>query len=112
MIVSTARVETREAMRGGKGSVQIAHVDVPLPPTIRLLATITLAPGCSIGEHTHVDETEVFRFLSGAGSVLDDGERISIQAGDTMLTPSGHSHAVENDGMEDLVFLASIIIDP
>lgn len=102
--------ETREKMRGGKGEVVIRHIEKEhLPPAGRLLATLTLAPGCSIGEHVHENEAEMFYFAKGRGVVTDDGTRVEVKAGDAMTTPSGHTHSVENTGSEDLVIVAAII---
>ncbi len=102
--------EVRPQMRGGTGSVTIRHLEkAALPPNARLFAQLTLTPGSSIGEHEHTGEAELFYFTSGEGTVVDDGERIPVKAGDTMLTASGHSHSVENTGSEDLVLVAVIV---
>ena len=105
-------VETRDQMRGGKGNVVIRHLEKELlPKKGRLFSKLILAPGCSIGMHEHVGETELFYFASGQGVVVDDGKSISVAAGDAMTTVSGHSHAVENTGTEDLVIIASIVLE-
>lgn len=102
--------EVREQMRGGNGSVVITNLEKELlPASCRLFATLRLAPGCSIGAHEHVNEAEMFYFVSGEGVVTDDGERIAVKAGDTMTTASGHSHSVENTGSEDLLIVAAIV---
>lgn len=106
------QVETRERMRGGAGQVQICHLEQErLPEKGRLFARMTLAPGCSIGSHTHEGETELFYFMEGEGVAIDDGERIPVKAGDSMTTGSGHSHGVENTGATEMVILAAIIKD-
>ncbi len=108
--------ETREQMRGGKGSVTVRHLmsrepvnGEGMPPNARLFAMLTLPPGASIGEHTHEGEAELFYFLSGEGVVNDDGIGRMVSAGDSAVTMSGHSHSVENTGSEDLVILAAIV---
>ena len=54
----------------------------------------------------------LFTFISGAGTVTDDGLSMAVKAGDTTSTPSGHSHSVANTGKDDLVIIAAIIKDP
>ena len=51
----------------------------------------------------------MFYFVSGEGTVTDDGKRVAVRAGDSMTTPSGHSHSVENTGSEDLLLVAAIV---
>lgn len=102
-------VDERVNMRGGNGTVEIYNLEKELlPGRCRLFGKIVLKPGCSIGVHEHVGEAEMFYFVSGEGVVTDDGEKIAIKAGDSMTTPSGHSHGVENTGSEDLVIVAAI----
>lgn len=104
-------IDVREKMRGGNGSARLEKLMPQLPEKTRLFSTITLAPGSSIGEHTHEGETELFYFVSGTGRVLDDGVSIDVCAGDAMSTGSGHSHGVENTGAEPLVLVAVIVLD-
>ncbi|MDL2318671.1 cupin domain-containing protein [Eubacteriales bacterium OttesenSCG-928-A19] len=104
------QVEVRKEMRGGKGEVLLRHLEKDgLPENGRLFAKLTLAPGCSIGPHTHTGEAEVFYFAHGEGVVTDDGVAIPVKAGDSMTTLDGHAHNVENTGTEDLVIIATII---
>ena len=102
-----------EKMRGGNGIVEITNFATPeeLNQKGRLFGKITLKPGCGIGYHVHEGETEMFYFASGSGRVCDDGEWYDVAAGDSMTTPGGHGHAVENNGETDLVLVAAIILD-
>ena len=102
--------EVRERMRGGMGRVELCHLEKEsLPGNARLFAKLTLEPGCSIGEHEHIGEAEMFYFISGCGVVTDDGERIPVRAGDSMTTLGGHRHSVENTGEEALAIVAVIV---
>ena len=101
----------REYMRGGKEYVQLTALSKELPANARLFSLITLIPGASIGYHVHENETELFYFMEGCGRVQDDDQCFDVTAGDSMCTPNGHGHSVENTGDTDLVMVAVIIKD-
>lgn len=67
-----------------------------------------LAPGCSIGLHTHETNSEVIYLLSGAGKVLCDGVYETLAAGECHYCPKGHAHSLINDGQTDLWFFAVV----
>jgi mannose-6-phosphate isomerase-like protein (cupin superfamily) len=104
------KTEVRENMRGGKGNVEFVHfVDCEKEKNIRMLAEITLQPGCSVGYHKHENETEYYIIISGTGTVNDDGVENQIKAGDTIITGNGASHGLTNTGDVPLVFHAVIV---
>ncbi len=114
MIKKLSQMETKvnEHMRGGAGSVQVLELmgknDVK---HCRMFSKLTIKPGCSIGKHEHVNETEYYWILEGEGTVTEsDGDKL-VKAGDLVITGGGASHAIRNDGDKDLVFLALIILD-
>ena len=57
------RIEKREGMRGGNGTVVIEHIldDAQMNGMCRMYAKITLAKGCSIGYHEHMGEKMCIR---------------------------------------------------
>lgn len=67
-----------------------------------------LAPGASIGMHTHDDSSEMIFILSGTASILCDGEAEEVTAGSCHYCPKGHTHTMRNRGSEDLVFFAVV----
>jgi len=102
--------EIREQMRGGNGSTQLTHlVDCEKETNVRLLAEMTLAPGASIGNHSHESEAEYFLILSGSGTVNDNGVDTLVNAGDVVITKDGASHNIANTGNVPLVFHAVIV---
>ncbi|GHT96511.1 hypothetical protein FACS1894141_6730 [Spirochaetia bacterium] len=104
------RVEKKENMRGGDGTVTLTHfVESGEQKNARLIAELTLPPGASIGSHQHDNETEYFIFLSGTGTVNDNGTEKPVKSGDVMVTGDGASHSVRNTGTVPLVFNALII---
>jgi mannose-6-phosphate isomerase-like protein (cupin superfamily) len=104
------KVEEKERMRNGDGIVRITHLlDGSAEKNARLFAEITLNPGCSIGNHDHVSETEYYFILAGTGIVNDDGKEIEVKQGDTIITGNGASHSIKNTGAVPLVFHAVII---
>lgn len=107
----THTTEKRERMRGGNGAAELTALAREIPKNLRLYSMVRLAPGSSIGYHVHENETEFFHFLAGSGVADDNGTPVRVSAGDTLSTPSGTGHSVENDGGEDLVFLAVIVRD-
>lgn len=67
-----------------------------------------LVPGASIGMHTHETNSEIMTITKGRGSVLYDGKRHSLQAGDVHYCRKGNSHSLINDGDTDLEFFAVV----
>ena len=107
-----AIVEDRANMRGGAGTVRLEHWFKPedFKAKIRLCTRMTIAPGASIGNHSHETDDEIYIVISGCGRILENGEWQDIGPGDAILTGNGASHSVENTGDEPLVIAAVIIL--
>ena len=104
------KVETRERLRDGEGTVKMMHLlDGSPQKNVKLFAEMTLDPGCSIGYHQHDSETEYFFILSGTGNVNDNGKEVLVKQGDSVITGDGASHSIKNTGSVPLVFLAVIV---
>jgi mannose-6-phosphate isomerase-like protein (cupin superfamily) len=67
-----------------------------------------LAPGASIGLHTHETSSEIIYILSGTGKALYDGGSEALAPGQCHYCPKGHSHSLINDGAEELRFFAVV----
>ena len=103
--------ETRHEMRGGKGDVTLIHsfTDEELSSPTRVCATIVLEPGCSIGEHVHENEEEIFYIIEGTAKASDNGKEVILNAGDSLLTGGGEKHCIENIGETTLKLFAVVI---
>jgi lysophospholipase L1-like esterase/mannose-6-phosphate isomerase-like protein (cupin superfamily) len=60
--------------------------------------------GAGIGLHQH-HKDEIYYVLSGHGIYELDGKAQDVSAGDAMLTRPGSTHAIRQEGEEDLVLL-------
>ncbi len=92
------KVDIREEMRGGDGKVKIEHLwdeENELKSKTRLMAKITLEPGCGIGFHSHDGEEEIFYIIKGTVQADDNGETVILNAGDTILTGNGAGHSIK-----------------
>ena len=67
-----------------------------------------LAPGASIGLHTHETSCEVIYVLKGKGIVLYNGEYEDVSEGLCHYCPKGYSHSLINNSDEDLIFFAVV----
>ncbi|MBQ4425935.1 MAG: cupin domain-containing protein [Lachnospiraceae bacterium] len=106
-------VAVREHVQKGAGAVSFRYFleEKDAAGTGRLFGVLTIPPGASIGPHTHEGEFELYYILSGEGVVTDNDETYVMREGDMMQCKSGNSHAVVNEGTEDLVFVAIILND-
>ena len=77
----------------------------------RVYNMMHMLPDCKLGIHPHDGETEVFYIVSGHGIYTDDDKEIEVGPGDVTITGTGHSHALENKGSEELVYAALIYFD-
>lgn len=60
------------------------------------LVLMTLKIGEDIGEETHPDNDQFFRFESGAGICVIDGNEYGVAEGDVIVVPAGAKHNVIN----------------
>lgn len=108
---SEQHTEVRTNMRGAPGEVTVRNYfkkeEMNIP--CRLCAELTLPPGAGIGLHEHVNEDEIFIVQRGTGIITDNGTDVAVGAGDAIVTGKGGSHAVQNNGKEDLVITAIIV---
>lgn len=104
--------DVRTDMRGGKGDAVIEHIlKDNMPANCRLVAKITLEPGCSIGYHVHTGETELFFMQKGIALINDNGTEVKAYPGDMLSTASGCGHSIENIGDETFEMTAVIILE-
>ncbi len=60
------------------------------------LVLMRLKPGEEIGEETHDDVDQFFRFEAGAGTVVIDGVTHAVNDGTAVIVPCGARHNVIN----------------
>ena len=86
-----------EIVSGEKGSqaVTLRLVEIPVPKADETLR----------GRHFHNGFEECIYVLSGTGYTEADSGNHPLNAGDTILIPSGEKHATRNTGKEPLVLL-------
>ncbi|MBQ3983684.1 MAG: cupin domain-containing protein [Bacteroidales bacterium] len=89
----------QEGMRGGKGPAAVRSFNDDLTKVMK----VKLAPGSTVGMHTHTDDSETIMVLEGSGMVIFDGKQMTLDEGNIHYCPKGHSHSIINDSKEDLV---------
>src|SRR4030042_150892 len=60
------------------------------------LVIMALKPNEEIGVETHPDNDQFFRFESGSGKVVIDGNEYVVGNGDVVVVPAGAQHNVIN----------------
>lgn len=67
------------------------------------LVLMSLKPKEEIGEEIHKENDQFFRFESGHGKCLIDGNEYAVSAGDAVVIPAGAKHNILNtDGEMEL----------
>jgi mannose-6-phosphate isomerase-like protein (cupin superfamily) len=113
-MVRTKNEQTVEfkCIRNGNGEAEmhkILNSEEELYGKGRMFNHMILAPGRSIGEHTHVGDNEIFYFLKGSAMYNDNGTVVRVYPGDTAICNNGEMHGLVNDGDEPLEFIALIL---
>lgn len=103
--------DARENMRGGDGEVIITEIlkKGEYKGNARLVGTITLEKGCSIGAHVHENEEEIFYIIEGAATYNDNGKEITLNKGDCCICLGGEEHSIKNNEEETLIVFAVIL---
>lgn len=101
----------QEDFLGGKGIVNFEHFlnEDMAKGAGRLFAKTTLAPGASIGKHTHKGDFEVYYILKGKALLDDNGAEVEMGPGDVNFCADGQSHGIKNIGEDDLVYIAIVL---
>lgn len=60
------------------------------------LVLMSIAPGSEIGMEVHNENDQFFRFESGQGKVLIDGNEYEVGDGSAIVVPAGAEHNVVN----------------
>lgn len=90
-----------------KDSSEIREILSPRNSIIKRqsLAEARVLPGCSTGEHYHMETEEIYYILHGVGQMIIDGEKRNVKECDGIAIPPGAKHKIINTGKDDLIFL-------
>lgn len=99
-------------MRGGDGQAVVTNLleAGEYHGKSRMLATITLEPGCSIGEHVHENEEEVFYIIQGTATYDDNGREAILHPGDACICLGGQKHSIANRTTDETLVLHAVIL--
>jgi mannose-6-phosphate isomerase-like protein (cupin superfamily) len=90
---------------GGDGLIRFARIAdrAGLDGSCNFIDLAELAPGTSVGLHTHdVSEEEFYLVLTGTGEMTRNGETFTVQPGDLIRNPPGGTHSLRNTGSSPL----------
>ena len=90
--------------KGGEGELRAKMYTDPNTKIMRGL----LAPGSSIGLHTHEGNSEMIYILSGTGKAMYEGGYETLTPGTCHYCPEGKHHCVINDSDGELTFFAVV----
>lgn len=76
------------------------------------LVLMRLMPGEEIGEETHTDVDQFFRFEEGEGKVVIDGVEHTVRDGTGVIVPAGARHNVVNTSKTASMRLYTIYSPP
>lgn len=99
-------------MRNGQGEIIInkMYEENDTFNHVKMFSIITINPGCSIGQHEHHDECEIFYCNKGSATYYDDGNEVCLLAGQCAICQDGHSHGVKNDTDTPVEIIAAIVV--
>mgnify|MGYP001114174679 CR=1 FL=1 len=76
------------------------------------LVLMSIKPGEEIGEETHEDVDQFFRFEEGEGKVIIDGVEHRVKDGNGVIVPAGARHNVINTSKLENLKLYTIYSPP
>ncbi len=76
------------------------------------LVLMSLLPNEDIGLETHPDNDQFFRFESGQGTCIINGDEHHVSDGDAIIVPAGAEHNVINTSDEKMLKFYTIYSPP
>ena len=100
---------SREKVRGGNGQMllrtALSPQDAQANHAIKEISFRTLPPGSSVGMHKHDSDEDVYLIVPGEATFTDDdGSQHILHKGDMSICRDGKSHAIANNGTENLEY--------
>ena len=85
--------------------------DVSVPRREAVIANVEIAPGGSVGRHTHPGD-EISYVVAGEGEILMEGKPpLKIKPGDGFVVPGGTKHDAHNTGEQPLRLIAVYVVE-
>lgn len=89
----------------------VERADVSVPGREAIIAHVEIAPGASVGRHTHPGE-EISYVIEGEGELLVEGQPArKLKAGDGFIVPAGVKHDARNTGKKTLTVAAIYYVE-
>src|SRR6202166_4450904 len=89
----------------------VTRADVSVPGREAVIANVEIAPGGSVGRHTHPGD-EISYVVSGEGEILMEGKPpLKIKPGDGFVVPGGTKHDAHNTGEQPLKLIAVYVVE-
>ncbi len=99
------------AQNPGVQRTVLQRKDISVPGREAVVARVEIAPGASVGRHTHPGE-EISYILEGTADILVDGQpALKEKAGDSFIIPAGAVHDAHNTGPGTLRLVAIYVVD-
>ena len=105
-------------MRGFQGDIEQMTLEntnfrkVVYTGTHAQLVLMSLKPGEAIGEETHGNNDQFFRFERGTGRVEIDGNEYQVTDGSAVIVPAGARHNITNTSATDTLNLYTLYTPP
>lgn len=85
--------------------------DVSVPWREAVIANVEIAPGGSVGRHTHPGD-EISYVVAGEGEILMEGKPpLKIKPGDGFVVPGGTKHDAHNTGEQPLKLIVVYVVE-
>jgi len=99
------------AQNPGVQRTVVERKDISVPGREAVIAHVEIAPGASVGRHTHPGE-EISYIIEGEGELLIQGQpALKIKAGDGFVVPNGAIHDAHNTGTQPLKLAAVYVVE-
>jgi quercetin dioxygenase-like cupin family protein len=99
------------AQNPGVQRTVVQRKDISVPGREAVIAHVEIAPGASVGRHTHPGE-EISYIIEGEGELLIQGQpALKIKAGDGFVVPNGAIHDAHNTGTQPLKLAAIYVVE-
>lgn len=106
------KTDTAHNLFGGNGEISFTRI-IQMPEELynkgRVFSITTLPKGSELGWHIHKGDGEYYHILSGEAEYSDNGNTVTLHAGDTAFCPDGEGHSIKNNCDEPVVFIALVI---